>query len=503
MPKMTVKSASGVGGQSRVLLEPVFPGDLRQMEFSSRPDEAGWSFARAAGRKQEFLKHLTVIQVTQTGYGLMEKPSGERHIGGVETFLETINEHLALSYPMSIHVVCSTLNPKEKPYTVRKEGWKGEVIVHPTYKFGANFVKDCRQIVRLMNESDADVVHLHSPSNLSSLGVALAVNALDCGFSLTYHGQPGKLSWGINPVRALRRVREVFGEHWKADGWASLGDFFMDLTSKGVGKLIPGQGLRLPVYKLAERSSRTPFVSYSLCGVSEDSVREFGSLGGLVVGNPMDTGFFSPESVDSDRCERLKRGYGLEGKKVLICHGRICTGKNQHFLVECARDIQARLGDDMRVVLIGPVSDEKYHREVSELIRANRLEDRVLLLQTATQEEIRDWLSIADVMVFPSLSEGLGRSGIEALSMETPVVAFRTGGIPDYITDGETGYLVEQGDKQAFVDSVCKVFADPEKAAQMAANGRRLVERKYSLDKVCKDYMELVFAPAAVARRMR
>jgi glycosyltransferase involved in cell wall biosynthesis len=68
-------------------------------------------------------------------------------------------------------------------------------------------------------------------------------------------------------------------------------------------------------------------------------------------------------------------------------------------------------------------------------------------------------------------------SVIEACAMGLPVVATNVGGIPDLLTDGETGLLVPDDDDQAMSGTVLRLLRDPELAGRLSANGRKLAER--------------------------
>ncbi len=85
-------------------------------------------------------------------------------------------------------------------------------------------------------------------------------------------------------------------------------------------------------------------------------------------------------------------------------------------------------------------------------------------------------LDAATVLVLPSRSEGLGRVVVEAFCRGRPVVGSRIGGIPDLVTDGETGLLVPAEDAPALADALVSVLADRDLAARLGAAGRRAVE---------------------------
>src|SRR5256886_1684716 len=87
--------------------------------------------------------------------------------------------------------------------------------------------------------------------------------------------------------------------------------------------------------------------------------------------------------------------------------------------------------------------------------------------------------------------EGFGISLVEASACGLPVVAGNSGGVPDAVRDGETGFLVPPEDPAAFSDAICRLLADDELARRVGAAGRRAVETYYNWDRVVRDLRAL------------
>jgi glycosyltransferase involved in cell wall biosynthesis len=79
----------------------------------------------------------------------------------------------------------------------------------------------------------------------------------------------------------------------------------------------------------------------------------------------------------------------------------------------------------------------------------------------------------------PSVYEGFGMVMLEAMASSLPVVAFRTGGVPEVIEDGVTGY---QADPETLGDRLARVLEDPKGAAEMGARGRKIVWDRYTTE---------------------
>ncbi len=91
-------------------------------------------------------------------------------------------------------------------------------------------------------------------------------------------------------------------------------------------------------------------------------------------------------------------------------------------------------------------------------------------------EDVARALDDATALVLPSRSEGLGRVVVEAFCRGRGVVGSRVGGIPDLVTDGESGLLVPPGDAQALAEALVRVLGDRELAGRIGAAGRAAVE---------------------------
>jgi glycosyltransferase involved in cell wall biosynthesis len=89
--------------------------------------------------------------------------------------------------------------------------------------------------------------------------------------------------------------------------------------------------------------------------------------------------------------------------------------------------------------------------------------------------------SAADVFVIPSLQESFGQTVTESLACGTPVVGFDTGGIPDMVRPGVTGYLAQVGSADELGSAIARVLDDGTAAAEMSRNCRRIAEQEYSL----------------------
>ena len=103
------------------------------------------------------------------------------------------------------------------------------------------------------------------------------------------------------------------------------------------------------------------------------------------------------------------------------------------------------------------------------------------------QSDVAGYYRLFDAFLLPSVNEGTPVSAIEALASGTPVVATRVGGVPDVVTDGVNGFLVEPGDTEAAAERVAQLAGDPELRSRLGDSGRESVRERYAVDRLVDD----------------
>lgn len=106
----------------------------------------------------------------------------------------------------------------------------------------------------------------------------------------------------------------------------------------------------------------------------------------------------------------------------------------------------------------------------------------------------------ADLLVWPAIREAYGMAILEAQAAGVPVVAGRTGGVPDIVRDGETGLLPPVGDAAAFADALRALLDDPARRRAMAARALQVVAADHTLDAAGRA-LDAALARAMTARR--
>ena len=139
-------------------------------------------------------------------------------------------------------------------------------------------------------------------------------------------------------------------------------------------------------------------------------------------------------------------------------------------LAEAWRRVAARVPEArLRIIGSGTMS-----AEVEALVA--ELPVSVIWAQNVPTGDVASALDAATALVLPSRSEGLGRVVVEAFCRGRAVVGSRVGGIPDLVTDGETGLLVHPGDARALADALVSVLEDRALATRLGAAARAAIE---------------------------
>lgn len=169
---------------------------------------------------------------------------------------------------------------------------------------------------------------------------------------------------------------------------------------------------------------------------------------------------------------------------LILLPARVVRPKGHLDLVRAAARLQSK-GLDFVIGFAGRVESTGFVEQLRAEIDRAGLAGKILFLGGLSVDELRDWYAASVVVAFPTYHhEGLGRITIEAQAMEVPVVAYATGGVPEGIKDGETGFLLPTGYIEGLAARLEVLLRDPALGRQMGQAGRKFVESHYSLEAV-------------------
>jgi glycosyltransferase involved in cell wall biosynthesis len=108
-----------------------------------------------------------------------------------------------------------------------------------------------------------------------------------------------------------------------------------------------------------------------------------------------------------------------------------------------------------------------------------------------SDNHIADIYSVADVFILPSLEDNLPNTMIESLACSTPVIAFNTGGIPEVVIHGKSGFLVELKNEEELAKQIMTLVFNGDLRREMGKYGRKMIENEYNLEVQAKRYYDL------------
>ncbi|NSF39976.1 glycosyltransferase family 4 protein [Blautia wexlerae] len=154
--------------------------------------------------------------------------------------------------------------------------------------------------------------------------------------------------------------------------------------------------------------------------------------------------------------EIYRKSLGLSENDIAILEvGELSTRKNHKVII----DALEKLADQRYVFLI--CGKAMSNLGTYDFLKKYAEEKKVRVIFLGFRKDIPEINRCADIAVLPSLREGLGLAGIEALASGVPVVGSDVQGIKDYVVDGETGYLCAPNDADAFAEKI-KLLSDRE-----------------------------------------
>jgi L-malate glycosyltransferase len=157
-----------------------------------------------------------------------------------------------------------------------------------------------------------------------------------------------------------------------------------------------------------------------------------------------------------------------------IRHPRPACLKDHPTFLRAAQRVHRNVPDAAFIV----AGEGELKETTQELARSLGIEDRTFFIGRC--QDVGTVLSISDVCVLSSRSEGFSNAILEYMAAGRPVVSTDVGGAREAIVHGETGYLVPVGDDQALANRVTSLLLNPDTARSMGESGRQLVSEKFS-----------------------
>ncbi|HDN51270.1 MAG TPA: glycosyltransferase family 4 protein [Thermoplasmatales archaeon] len=190
------------------------------------------------------------------------------------------------------------------------------------------------------------------------------------------------------------------------------------------------------------------------------------------------------EAFEGGNGKRVRERYG--SKKIILHVGRMVKEKNIDLLIEAAPHVLER--EDAVFILTGKGPAKDYFEQQ---VRERGLDEYFVFTGFVSDGELLDYYRAADVFAFPSTYETQGIVALEAMAAGVPVVAARAKALPEFIRDGENGYLASPTDAREFAEKIIAAMNDEdvgERAREFVAQYhiKKMAERLVEVYEKCR-----------------
>jgi phosphatidylinositol alpha-1,6-mannosyltransferase len=351
--------------------------------------------------------------------------------GGIESFVRSVCDGLAgESAPPGVVVLTATMRgsgsvDRDLPYPVVRDQAR---MLLPTPRVG-------RHAEALLKEYDCDVVVFGAAAPLGWLA-------------------PRLVRAGATRTVALTHGHEVW--------WARV------------------PGARSLLRRIATGVDVLTYVS-EFCRAEINSALRAPDIGWARLSPGIDTELFNP-SVDG---REWRARWGVDqATPVVLAASRLVRRKGHDVLLEAWPAVVAAR-PDARLVIVG---DGPRRSALARLVRQRGLQGSVRVVPGVSWNQMPAVYAAADIFVLPCRTrlhglepEALGIVFLEAAACGLPVVVGRSGGAPETVRDGESGFVVDPRDPTAVAERLVELIANPVRAAQFGRRGRAYVRERYGL----------------------
>ena len=159
--------------------------------------------------------------------------------------------------------------------------------------------------------------------------------------------------------------------------------------------------------------------------------------------------------------------------------GSVTDRKKPHMIIEAIQRINDK---SYNLSIVGPAPNEKYFKELKDLIDKLGLQNQVSLIGPVDRESVKDYYSSSNLMILPSISEGLARVIFESQVAMCPVLVTDAPGMSDIVIDGQTGYVFESNNLDSLSLKIEYINNNYDEASLVAKNAKGFILSNYSED---------------------
>lgn len=312
------------------------------------------------------------------------------------------------------------------------------------------------------------IVRAHTQVLLPTRSAKKLVRELivETGATRVLFGASAPLGLLAHDVRALGVTRIVALSHGHEAGWA------ITPITRGLLRRI-GRNVDVVTY-LGEytRSKIAPVFDKS----TQQAMRQLAPA--------VNPDVFTP--LNKSQATELVEQYNLVNKKLIVCVSRLMERKGQDQLIAAMPNIVSHIPNAHLVIVGGG----NFETKLRNLAGNSSARSHITFTGKVAYEQLPLWYAAADVFAMPCRTrnagwdvEGLGIVYLEASASEVPVIAGDSGGAPDAVLEGETGYVVDGTNVGQIENAILRVLTDDDLAHRLGRRGREWVLEKWTWDR--------------------
>jgi len=378
---------------------------------------------------------------------------------------------------------------------------------YPPITGGAEvFVKEIAR--RLINKGHLVSVVARNPSRAALRKAGLSLT------SLSRHEVRDKVRiyrvpyLDIEDIRLLSAAPGLFLKSWSLiDGLdidiihavmiypsAMVGTLLKKLTHKPL--IFTAQGLIIDVIRRHKTITDSyggilrPFIGWALgqcdfitcvSNVVERKVKQFGrgNQNIRVIPNGVDINRFSPEAKSEIRAQ-----LGLKDKEIIITVSRLEVKNGIEYLIRAAKDVIARRLNAVFLI----IGEGELRNSLVQLAKSLGVEKNVIFYGSVPHDQVAKFLTVADIFVRPSITEGFGISFVEAMACGLPVIASEAVGQMNIFEDGREGLVAKTANSEDLSNRILTLLKNESLRQDMGIAARELAVQRYDWDMIASDF---------------
>ena len=191
---------------------------------------------------------------------------------------------------------------------------------------------------------------------------------------------------------------------------------------------------------------------------------------------------FNPENKNNGQSQKIRERFRLGNKPVVVCVSRLMARKGQDTLIEVWPEVLKKVPDAHLLIVGGGSLKQSLHKKTFD----NNVHTSVTITGAVDWKELPGFYAAGDVFAMPVRTrnlgfdvEGLGIVYLEASATGIPVIAGNSGGAPEAVIDGVTGFVLNPNNQMILAEKIIELLLNKELSNRLGKQGRSWIEKQW------------------------